>query len=102
VFVLMNAAYIGLALAGWVRRRRSLLGSPAIVMLTAFIAIRTLFLTSLQTVEPRYVMVCFPALLAIGAQAWAARGAAEQIASYSAPAAPEFLAPKSTGMRLSS
>ncbi len=102
VFVLMNAAYIGMALAGWIRRRRSLLSSPAMVMLTAFIGIRTAFLTSLQTVEPRYVMVCFPALLAIGAQAWAARVPVEQTAPYSTPAAPEFLAPGNTGMRLSS
>jgi 4-amino-4-deoxy-L-arabinose transferase-like glycosyltransferase len=102
VFVLMNAAYIGLALGGWLRRRRSLLSSPAMVMLTAFIVIRTAFLTTLQTVEPRYVMVCFPALLAIGAQAWAGRVRVEQTAAYSTPAAPEFLAPGNTGMRLSS
>ena len=102
VFLLMNAAYIGLALGGWIRRRRSLLSSPVMVMLTAFIAIRTVFLTSLQTVEPRYVMVCFPALLAIGAQAWAARATAERTAPYSSPAAPELLAQGNTGMRLSS
>jgi 4-amino-4-deoxy-L-arabinose transferase-like glycosyltransferase len=100
VFVLMNAAYIGLALGGWIRRRRSLLSGPAMVMLTAFIGIRTAFLTTLQTVEPRYVMVCFPALLAIGAQAWASSLCVEQTAPYSTPAAPELLAPGNTGMRL--
>jgi len=101
VFVLMNAAYIGLALAGWIRGR-SLICNPAIIMLTAFIGIRTTYLTSLQTVEPRYVMVCFPALLAIGAQAWAARVPAEQSALYPTAAPPEFLAPGNTGMTLSS
>jgi len=102
VFVLMNAAYIGVALAGWIRRRGSLICNPAIIMLAAFIGIRTTYLTSLQTVEPRYVMVCFPALLAVGAQAWAARVPAEQSAPYPTAAPPEFLAPGNTGMRLSS
>ena len=102
VFVLKNAVNIGLALAAWIRRRRTLLSDPAIVMLTAFIVIRTAFLTSLQTVEPRYVMVCFPALLAIGAQAWAARVPTEQSAAYSKAAAAEFLAPGNTEMRFSS
>jgi len=102
VFVLMNAAYIGLALAGWFRQRGSLLSRPVVIMLTAFIGIRTAFLTSLQTVEPRYVMVCFPALLAIGAQAWAARVPAQQTAPYPSVAARDFLTPEDTGMRLSS
>jgi len=101
VFVLMNAAYFALALAGWLRRR-ALLGGPAIIMLTTFIAIRTAFLTSLQTVEPRYVMVCFPALVAIGAQAWASRVPAGQIAAYSTATAADFLETENSRMRLSS
>jgi len=38
------------------------------LLIVAFILIRTAFLTQLQTCEPRYVSVCFPALLAMGAQ----------------------------------
>jgi hypothetical protein len=32
--------------------------------------IRTAFLTHLQTVEPRYVMECFPVVLVLCALAW--------------------------------
>jgi hypothetical protein len=38
-----------------------------VLLIVAFIVVRTAFLTQLQTCEPRYVLVCFPALLAIGA-----------------------------------
>src|ERR1700687_2116462 len=38
------------------------------LLIVALILIRTAFLTQLQTCEPRYVVVCFPALLAMGAQ----------------------------------
>jgi hypothetical protein len=31
-------------------------------------------MTQLQTVEPRYVMECFPVIVALGALAWAAPG----------------------------
>jgi hypothetical protein len=66
-FGLLNFAYLGLALAGAWRCRNC----PGLALLIAFLATRTVFLTQLQTVEPRYVMVCFPAVLALGAQAWA-------------------------------
>src|SRR6266699_3505359 len=42
--------------------------NPGVLLIVAFIVLRTAFLTQLQTCEPRYVLVCFPALLAIGAQ----------------------------------
>jgi len=34
----------------------------------AFMVLRTAFLTTLETPEPRYVLVCFPALIALAAQ----------------------------------
>jgi len=40
----------------------------AIALLAAFALLRTAFLTTLETPEPRYVLVCFPVLLALGAQ----------------------------------
>jgi hypothetical protein len=46
---------------------------PAVAFLALFITIRTAFLTTLETPEPRYVLVCFPALIALGAQAFAPR-----------------------------
>lgn len=66
-FGILNLVYFGLAIAGaWNCRARS-----AIAMLVAFVVIRTAFLTQQLSVEPRYVIVCFPAFLAIAAQALA-------------------------------
>jgi hypothetical protein len=42
--------------------------NPGILLIAAFIFIRTAFLTQLITCEPRYVLVCYPALLALAAQ----------------------------------
>jgi hypothetical protein len=49
--------------AGWTWRT-----TLGIHLIFAFVLIRTAFLTQLQTCEPRYVLECFPALLAVGAQ----------------------------------
>jgi hypothetical protein len=65
-FALLNFLYVGLALCGAVHWRQS----PGIALIVAIIVIRTAYLTQLQTCEPRYVLVCFPSLLAIGAQSW--------------------------------
>ncbi len=63
---ILNYIYVGMALVGaWKFRARA--GIP---FLLAFLLIRTAFLTQLQTVEPRYVMECFPVVLALGALAW--------------------------------
>ncbi|MGO8908377.1 MAG: hypothetical protein ACLQDM_03470 [Bradyrhizobium sp.] len=76
-FEIFNCIYLGLAFVGAWRCRRH----PALAFLIAFIVIRTAFLTQLQTVEPRYVIVCFPALLALGAQAWAKTQPGASVAS---------------------
>jgi hypothetical protein len=61
---LLNVLYVAIGLAAaWTCRT-----NPGVLLILAFIVVRTAFLTQLQTCEPRYVMVCFPALLAIGAQ----------------------------------
>jgi hypothetical protein len=39
-------------------------------LLVSFVLIRTAFFTTVETPEPRYVLECFPALLALGAAAW--------------------------------
>jgi hypothetical protein len=60
---LLNVLYIVMGLAAaWSWRT-----NPGVSLIVAFIAVRTAFLTQLQTCEPRYVVVCFPALLAVGA-----------------------------------
>jgi hypothetical protein len=63
-FAVLNIIYIGMALAA----ARAWRTNTGIFLIVAFIVIRTAYLTQLQTCEPRYVLVCFPALLALGAQ----------------------------------
>ncbi len=70
--------YVGLGVWGAVRLWRS---NPAVRVAVAFLALfmvlRTAFLTTLETPEPRYVLVCFPALIAVGAQTFARRSEAQ-------------------------
>jgi hypothetical protein len=66
-FGFLGFVYAGLALMGVARCRTQ----SGVVLLMTFLVVRTAFLTQLQTVEPRYVIVCFPAVLALGALAWA-------------------------------
>jgi len=63
---ILNYIYVGMALIGAWKFR----GRAGISFLLAFLVIRTAFLTQLQTVEPRYVMECFPVVLALSALAW--------------------------------
>jgi 4-amino-4-deoxy-L-arabinose transferase-like glycosyltransferase len=66
---LLNIFYVGLGVWGAARLWRSNTAvRPAIAFLVLFIILRTAFLTTLETPEPRYVLVCFPALIALGAQ----------------------------------
>ena len=72
LLVLVNAAYCGLALAGAWKAWKI---SPVRLMITflvAFIALRTAFIAWFaETPEPRYVLECFPALIALAAFAFA-------------------------------
>ena len=68
-FGILGIVYAGLALCGLWRWR----GGTAATFLILFVAIRTVALTQLQTVEPRYVVECFPVVLAFSALAWAIR-----------------------------
>jgi hypothetical protein len=88
-FGALNIFYVGLAVAGFFRvdaelkhetQRNAAVWTPhaAAELLVAFIAIRTVFLSTVETPEPRYVLECFPALLALGAMAWLPRGRARR------------------------
>jgi hypothetical protein len=68
--VAANFVYLGLALAGiWIARRE-----PGTALLITFIILRTAFFTTMvETPEPRYVLECFPAVIALGAQVFARR-----------------------------
>jgi hypothetical protein len=63
-FAILNIIYVAIFLtAAWFWQ-----ANPGVLLIVTFIVVRTAFLTQLQTCEPRYVVVCFPALLAIAAQ----------------------------------
>lgn len=83
-YAILGFVYTGLALAGAWRCR----SHPAWVFLISFLALRTALLTQLQTVEPRYTIVCFPMILALGALAWStpqAQGPPEGYAEFENP-----------------
>jgi hypothetical protein len=66
---------VGLALWGLGRALRrngpsGVYGATALALLVTFVLLRTAFVTTVETPEPRYILECFPALLAIGALAW--------------------------------
>ncbi len=65
-YTVLGIVYMGLAGAGgWRWRHRA-----GLAFLAAFVMIRTAYMTQLQTVEPRYVMLCFPVILVLGALAF--------------------------------
>jgi hypothetical protein len=69
---LLDIVYVALAIWGALRLwRRSSAVRPAVALLVVFVLLRTAFLTTLETPEPRYVLVCFPALIALAAQVFA-------------------------------
>jgi hypothetical protein len=61
----LNSLYVALALAGaWMAR-----GRPGWAFLIVFIALRTAFFASFADApEPRYMLECFPAVIALAAQ----------------------------------
>jgi Dolichyl-phosphate-mannose-protein mannosyltransferase len=63
--VVVSLAYVGLALAAILSVPRT----PFLRFLIVFIIVRTVFFAyEVETPEPRYVLECFPALIALGAQ----------------------------------
>jgi hypothetical protein len=78
LFFVLNLLYVGLGVWGAARLwHLNSAARPAVAFLVLFILIRTAFLTTLETPEPRYVLVCFPALIAMGAQVFARRAKAQ-------------------------
>jgi 4-amino-4-deoxy-L-arabinose transferase-like glycosyltransferase len=65
---LVNLFYVGLGLCGAWKLRHYKSAQAAVAVLILYIIVRTAFLTTMETPEPRYVLVCFPALIALGAQ----------------------------------
>jgi hypothetical protein len=61
----LNILYVGLGMAGFFYFWKSPQMRPVLAFFLLFLLIRTAFLTTLETVEPRYVLVCFPMLFSL-------------------------------------
>ena len=73
-FFFLNIFYLGLAFAGaWKLWKWNVRTHPALLAIAVYLILRTLFLTTVEAPEPRYVLVCFPAILALGAAAFIRR-----------------------------
>ena len=70
-FFFLNIFYLALAFVGarklW---KCSASVRPALLAIAVYLILRTAFLTTVEAPEPRYVLVCFPAILALGAVAF--------------------------------
>lgn len=75
LFFFLNVLYVALALWGIEKLWRCPAARLPVAVLLVYIVVRTAFLTTLETPEPRYVLVCFPAVLALAAQVVAGRRA---------------------------
>ena len=63
----LNLFYIVAALRGWLTSRLGVAG----VLVIGFVLLRSFFLSSLENPEPRYVLECFPVVLALAGAAFA-------------------------------
>jgi hypothetical protein len=75
LFFFLNVLFVVLALWGVAKLWRCPAARLPVAVLLLYIVVRTAFLTTLETPEPRYVLVCFPAILAFAAQVVAGRPA---------------------------
>ncbi|HUI75342.1 MAG TPA: hypothetical protein VLX32_10370, partial [Candidatus Acidoferrum sp.] len=75
-FFLLNFAYVVLGFSGgWRLWRRGSGAKLALLVFILYIVLRTAFLTTLETPEPRYVLECYPILLALIAVLFAGKPA---------------------------
>jgi hypothetical protein len=74
-FVTLVVVYLLLAAWGAWRLWQQPGARVAVALLVGYLVVRTAFLSTLETPEPRYVLVCFPALFALAAQVFAGKGA---------------------------
>lgn len=69
----INLFYLVAALRGWLAWRPGIYAVPLI----SYVLIRSVFLGSMENPEPRYVLECFPAVLALASGAFARKGPGE-------------------------
>lgn len=71
---LLNIFYVSAGVWGAVKLWQwSAASRMAVLTIVLYVVLRTAFLTTLETPEPRYVLECFPAVIALGAVALAGR-----------------------------
>jgi hypothetical protein len=71
-FFFLNIFYLALGICGaWRLWRESSAVHAAILAMLVFVLLRTAFLTTVETPEPRYVLECYPAVLALAATLFA-------------------------------
>ena len=63
----LNLLYIAAALRGWLVSRLGIAG----MFVIGFVLLRSIFLSSLENPEPRYMLECFPVVLALAGGAFA-------------------------------
>jgi hypothetical protein len=73
---LLNIFYVGLGIQAALRLWPSRAARPAVALIALYILLRTALVATLETPEPRYVLVCFPPLIALAAQLFARTGRA--------------------------
>jgi hypothetical protein len=83
-FVLLIALYVFFGAWGAVQVWRQPSARVAVALIVGYTVVRTVFLATLETPEPRYLLVCFPALLAVAAQVFAGKGAGKKASSAAA------------------
>ena len=67
LFFAVNVLYVALALWGGGKVWKCRSARCALVVLGLYVLVRTAFLTTLETPEPRYVLECFPVVIALSA-----------------------------------
>ena len=60
----INLAYVGIALAGIIRRGSTIRNAG---LLLSFVVVRSLFLGTLENPEPRYTLECYPVVIVLAA-----------------------------------
>jgi hypothetical protein len=75
---LVNVLYVALALWGTWKLGRCSRARTALAALLLYLVVRTAFLTTMEAPEPRYVLECFPAVLALAAQVVTGRPTAKE------------------------
>jgi len=66
----LNLFYLAAALRGWLVSRLGVAGA----LMISFILLRSFFLSSLENPEPRYMLECFPVVLALAGAAFTRTG----------------------------